>query len=99
MKILLADFNAKVRREDIFKPTTGNESLHESSNDIGVTVVIFAKSKNLIVQSTMFPHRNIHKFVWASPDGKTQNQIVHILIDRRRHSSILDVLSFTTIWC
>jgi hypothetical protein len=33
MKILLADFNAKVGREDIFKPTIGNESLHEISNN------------------------------------------------------------------
>jgi hypothetical protein len=33
MKILLGDFNAKVGREDIFKPTIGNESLHQISND------------------------------------------------------------------
>jgi exonuclease III len=39
MKILLGDFNAKVGREDIFKPTIGNESLHEISNDNGVRVV------------------------------------------------------------
>jgi hypothetical protein len=49
MKILLGDFNAKVGREDIFKPTIGNESLHEISNDNGVRVVNFATSKNLIV--------------------------------------------------
>jgi hypothetical protein len=36
MKILLGDFNAKVGREDIFKPTIGNESSHEISNDNGV---------------------------------------------------------------
>jgi hypothetical protein len=47
MKILLGDFNAKVGREDIFKPTIGNESSHEISNDNGVRVVIFATSKNL----------------------------------------------------
>jgi exonuclease III len=33
MKILLGDFNAKVEREDIFKPTIGNQSLHKTSND------------------------------------------------------------------
>jgi exonuclease III len=36
MRILLGDFNAKVGREDIFKPTIGNESLHEASNDTGL---------------------------------------------------------------
>jgi hypothetical protein len=35
MKILLRDFNAKVGREDIFKLTIGNGSLHEISNDNG----------------------------------------------------------------
>jgi hypothetical protein len=45
MYILLGDFNAKVGREDIFKPTNGNESLHEISNDNGVRVVNFATSK------------------------------------------------------
>jgi exonuclease III len=43
-KILLGDFNAKVGREDIFKHTIGNESLHEISNDNGVRVVNFATS-------------------------------------------------------
>jgi hypothetical protein len=36
MKILLGDFNAKLGKEDTFKPTIGNESLHEDSNDNGV---------------------------------------------------------------
>jgi hypothetical protein len=36
MKTLLGDFNAKVGREDIFKPTIGNERSHEISNDNGV---------------------------------------------------------------
>jgi exonuclease III len=33
-KILLGDFNPQVGREDIFKSKSGNESLHEISNDI-----------------------------------------------------------------
>jgi hypothetical protein len=93
MKILLGDFSAKVGREDIFKPTIGKESLHEISNDNGVRVVNFETSKNLIFKSKMFPHHNIHKFTWTSPDGKAHSQTDHILIDRRRHSSVAYMMS------
>jgi hypothetical protein len=99
MKILLSDFNAKVGREDIFKPTIENETLHEINNYNGVREVNYATSKNLVVKSTMFPHRNIHKYTWTTPDGKTHNQIDHILIDRRRHSSVIDVSSFRGADC
>jgi exonuclease III len=75
MKILLGDFNAKVGREDIFKPTIGNESLHKINKGSGVRLVNLATSKNLRVESTMFPHRKIHKYTWTSPDGKTH---IHI---------------------
>ena len=78
LKILLGDFNAKVGRENIFKPTIGNDSLHQDSNDNGVGIVNFATSKNLVVKNTLFPHLNIHKYTWTSPDGQTHNQIDHI---------------------
>jgi hypothetical protein len=74
-------------------------SLHESSNDNGVRLVNFATSKNLRVKSTMFPNRNFHKCTWTSPDGETHNQIDHILVDRRRHSNVLDVRSFRAADC
>jgi hypothetical protein len=99
MKILLGDFNAKVGKEDIFKLTIGNESLPEISNDNGVRLVNFATSKNLRFKSMMFPHLNIHKYTWMSPDGKTHNQIDHILIHRQWHSSVLDVRSFRAADC
>jgi hypothetical protein len=52
-----------------------------------------------MVKSTTFPNRNIHKFTWISPDGKTHNQVDHFLIDRRRHSTVLDVRSFRAADC
>jgi hypothetical protein len=45
MKILLGDFNAKVGRENIFKPVIGNKRLHEISNDNGVRLINFANLK------------------------------------------------------
>jgi len=47
----------------------------------------------------MFPHRTINKYTWTPPDGKTHNQIEHILIDKRRQSSILDLRSFRGVDC
>jgi hypothetical protein len=47
----------------------------------------------------MFPHQNTHKYTWKSPNGKTQSQIDHILIDRKWHSSILDVRSIRGAGC
>jgi hypothetical protein len=47
MKILLVE----VGRENIFKLTIGNESVHQDSNDNGVRIVNFAKSKNWFLSS------------------------------------------------
>jgi hypothetical protein len=63
-----------------------------------VKVVNFVNSKNLIVKST-FPHCDIHKHTWTSPDGVTHDQIDNVLIDKRRHSNILDVRSFRAADC
>ena len=42
MKILLVDFNAKVGRENIFKLKTGNDTLHQDSNNNGAIIVNLA---------------------------------------------------------
>jgi hypothetical protein len=47
----------------------------------------------------MFPHRNINKYTWTTPDGKPHKQIDHILVDRRRHSNVLDVRSLKAADC
>jgi endonuclease/exonuclease/phosphatase family metal-dependent hydrolase len=99
MKILLGDLNAKVGREDIFKPIIGNESLHEARNNNWVRVVNFATSKNLIIKSTTYPHRDNHIHTWTFPDGVTHNHTDHVLIDERRHSNTLYVRSFREADC
>jgi len=45
MEILLGDFNAKLGLDYIFKPTTGNESLRQDSNDNDVRIVNFTHQK------------------------------------------------------
>jgi hypothetical protein len=98
-KFLIGDFNAKVGRMYFFKPTIGNDSLHQNGHDNGIGTVNFATLEEIIVKSTMFPHRNIHNYNWIFPDGKTHNQIDHVLIHMRWNSIILDVRSFRGVDC
>ena len=40
--------------ENIFNPTSGNESLHEDSNDNGIRILYFATFKNIVVKRRYF---------------------------------------------
>jgi len=88
VKIILGDFNAKVGKEDIYKPTTGNESLHNETNNNGIKLIQFAISKSFNVRSTIFPHKDIYKETWYSADGRTGNPINHVLISNLYRSGI-----------
>jgi hypothetical protein len=47
----------------------------------------------------MFPHNNVHKYAWTSPEGKMHNQTDNVLTDKRQYSRILDVRSFRGADC
>jgi hypothetical protein len=79
--MILGDMNAKVGKEEIFKPAIGRYSAHEVSNNNALKLTDFAINKNMTVSSTYFDHKNIHKITWPSLDRMTQNQIDHILVD------------------
>jgi len=89
IKILLRDFNVKVGKEDICKPTTDNESLHNETNN-GIKMIQFAIPNGFNVRRTTFSHKDIHKETWYSADGRTANQIDHVLISNRLRSGITD---------
>lgn len=46
------------------------------------------------IVSTSFDHKEIHKTTWISPDGRTHNQIDHILLESKHLKSVKDVRSF-----
>jgi hypothetical protein len=90
---LLGDFNAKVGFEDEESAVVGKHSLHKKSNNNGLRLIGLANVLNMVIGSTL-PHKNIHLTTWRSPDGKTTNQIDHVLLDARHKSNMMDVRSY-----
>lgn len=99
LRLILGDANAKVGKEEIWTATAGKESLHQITNDNGIRLLSFSESLNFKIMSTHFPHKEIHKETWVSPNGNVRNQIDHVLIDRRHKTSILDVHSLRGAEC
>jgi hypothetical protein len=93
IKLILGDFNAKIGQENTLMGIIGQRRLHKDSNDNGMRVIGYAASRNMVIGSTMFSHKEIHKATWKSPDGRTFNQIDYVLIDARHRSNLIDVRS------
>ncbi len=94
VRLVIGDLNAKIGQEAEFRPTIGPESLHEECNENGMLLVNFATMEEMIVSSTFFPRKLFHKGTWVSPDGRTVNQIDHVLVDKRHRSCVENVRTF-----
>ena len=85
--------NAKLgNNNDGFSECMGVHGMAEM-NDNGVRFASFCLANEMIIGSTLFEHRDIHKYTWTSPCGKYRNQIDHIAINRKYKNSLLDVRS------
>ncbi|GBM20019.1 Craniofacial development protein 2 [Araneus ventricosus] len=82
MRLVIVDFNAKIGKERFIRSHAGHNSLHNDTNGNGQRLFEFAVSENMLIASTAFPHKEIHKYTWISPDGLTLNQIDHVLTCR-----------------
>lgn len=48
----------------------------------------------MVVSSTRFPRKNIHKETWLSPGGRFSSQIYHVLIENKHKTIIKNVKSY-----
>ena len=74
-----------------YKPTIGNESLYNETNNSRIKIIIFAIYKSFNVGTTKFPRKDIQKETQYSADSRTANQIDHVLISNRCRSTITDI--------
>lgn len=99
IKLVIGDLNAKIGREPAYREIIGNHSLHAESNDNGTRVIDFAASRDMVVMSTQFPRKNIHKWTWTAPGDRAHNQIDYVLVEKRGASSIKNVRTYRGADC
>ena len=92
--VVLGDMDAKVGNQEVGDECTVGKFGLGTRNDNGTRFVDCCQQNDLAIGGTLFPHRNIHKDTWKSPDGRKVNQINHIAVSRSQRSSLLDVRSF-----
>ena len=71
--------------------------LHESANIIigdGEWFKLFCSLNDISIGNKLFKHKDIRKTTWLSPDHHTKNEIDHISIICRWHSSLQDVMIY-----
>lgn len=71
----MGNMNAKCSKESQFILTIGRKSLREHCNDNGLRLVPFATSTGMTINSTTFPHKDIHKATWKSPDKERETKV------------------------
>jgi len=99
LTIILGDVNTKLGKEPAYQKITGKHTLHEETNRNGELLCDFAAANNMIVMSTQFQHKQIHKGTWRSPDHNIINQIDHVLVSQNEKKAIEDVGSFRMWRC
>ena len=81
ISIIMGDFNAKIGCEDELGNCIGYES-SGSTNRNGSKLAKFCISNDLKIANTFFKMKTEDRWTWRSPDGKTKNEIDHLLINK-----------------
>jgi len=91
MLVIMGDLNAKVGRDNSsYDRAMGKEGCG-TMNENGERLAELCAAYNLVIGGTIFPHRDIHKLTWCSPNGRDRNQIDHLMINGTWRRSLLDV--------
>ena len=90
MIVLMGDLNAKIGSNNANREEVMGKFGVGVMNDNGARLCDFCSANGLVITGTLFPHVENHNLTWRSPDGKTVNQIDHVMVNRRMRISIMD---------
>ena len=101
--VVMGGLNAKVGNNNTNREEVMGKFGIGVMNDNGERLCDFCSTNGFIVTGTIFPHKDIHKLTWRSPDGRTVNRIDHVLVNRNMRTSIFDTRIITravtiTLW-
>ena len=80
MLLVMGDMNAKVGSDNTDRESATASQGCGTINNNGEILVNFCLNNNCAIGGTIFQQKGIHKLTWKSPDGKTVNQIDHVVI-------------------
>ena len=91
LQVVIGDFNARVgNMRNAFELFLGPHAVPSPSNDNGPRFL-----DTSVIGGSLFPHRLIHKYTWASNAGThPRAQLDHVLINRWWQSSLLDCSTY-----
>ena len=90
MTVVMGDLNAKVGNNNTKREEVMGKFGVGVMNDNGEMLCDFCSANGFIITGTIFPHKDIHKLTWRSPDGRTVNQIEYVLVNGNIRTSISD---------
>ena len=72
MKIVMGDLNAKVGNDNTnYERAMGSEGCG-NMNDNGERLLDCCLTNDLVIGGTLFPHPDIHKLTWCSPNSRQE---------------------------
>ena len=93
--ISMGDWNAKLGQQMPGEEgIVGKEVLQGERSDNRESFASSCAVNNMAVVTTQFKQKDIHKYTWTSPDGRTRNQIDHIAVNGKFRSSILNARAY-----
>lgn len=90
MIIVMGDLNAKVGADNESREEIMGKQGVGDMNENGERLCDLCAFNGLVITGTLFHHKTIHKTTWKSPDGRTTNQIDHVMVNKTMRSSVLN---------